>query len=96
MPVLRTAWVAGKSAIRQTAHFLSRRIGSPLNRGGGQTTGTINPGLLWAGQFLQLSVEAMIPLNAQSGHNVGVIGQLHFYLDDLFPAFFGKPLFGGK
>ena len=69
---------------------------SPLNRGGGQTTGTINPGLLWAGQFLQLSVEAMIPLNAQSGHNVGVIGQLHFYLDDLFPTVFGKPLFGGR
>ena len=69
---------------------------SPLNRGGGQTTGTINPGLIWAGQFMQVGIEAMIPLNAQSGHNVGVIGQLHFYLDDLFPAFFGKPLFGGK
>jgi hypothetical protein len=69
---------------------------SPLNRGGGQTTGTINPGLIWAGQFMQVGVEAMIPLNAQTGHNVGVIGQLHFYLDDLFPAVFGKPLFGGK
>jgi hypothetical protein len=69
---------------------------SPLNRGGGQTTGTINPGLLWAGQFLQLGVEAVIPLNAQSGHTVGVIAQLHFYLDDLFPTVFGKPLFGGK
>ena len=68
---------------------------SPLNRGGGQTTGTINPGLIWAGQFMQVGVEAIIPLNAQSGHNVGVIGQLHFYLDDLFPKFFGKPLFGG-
>lgn len=69
---------------------------SPLNRGGGQTTGTINPGLLWAGKYLQLGVEALIPVNAASGHNVGVIAQLHFYLDDLFPAFFGKPLFGGK
>lgn len=69
---------------------------SPLNRGGGQTTGTINPGILWAGQFLQIGIEAMIPLNAATGHHVGVIGQLHFYLDDLFPAVFGKPLFGGK
>jgi hypothetical protein len=68
---------------------------SPLNRGGGKTTGTINPGLLWAGQSFQLSVEAVIPLNAATGHNVGVIGQLHFYLDDLFPKFFGKPIFGG-
>jgi hypothetical protein len=69
---------------------------SPMNRGGGQTTGTINPGLIWAGKFLQVGVEALIPVNKRSGHNVGVIGQLHFYLDDLFPAFFGKPLFGGK
>ena len=69
---------------------------SPLNRGGGQTTGTINPGLIWAGQFMQVGVEAIIPINGQTGHNVGVIGQLHFYLDDLFPTIFGKPLFGGK
>jgi hypothetical protein len=24
-----------------------------------------------------------------------VIGQLHFFLDDLFPKIFGRPLFGG-
>jgi hypothetical protein len=24
---------------------------------------------------------------------VGVIGQLHFYLDDLFPTTIGKPIF---
>ena len=68
---------------------------TPLDRGqGGKTTGTVNPGILWAGQFAQLSLEAMIPINARTGKNVGVIGQLHFYLDDLFPKLFGKPLFG--
>jgi hypothetical protein len=69
---------------------------TPLDRGqGGKTTGTVNPGILWAGQFIQLSVEAMLPINARSGKTVGVIAQLHFYLDDLFPKLFGKPLFGG-
>jgi hypothetical protein len=69
---------------------------TPLDRGqGGKTTGTVNPGILWAGQFMQVSVEAMIPINTRTGKNVGVIGQLHFYLDDLFPKLFGHPLFGG-
>ena len=33
----------------------------------------------------QIGVEALIPINRQSGTNVGVIGQLHFYLDDHRP-----------
>jgi hypothetical protein len=69
---------------------------TPLDRGqGGKTTGTVNPGILWAGQSVQLSLEAVIPINARTGPSVGVLAQLHFYLDDLFPKFFGKPLFGG-
>ena len=37
-----------------------------------------------------------IPANAASGHNTGVIAQLHFYLDDIFPNTLGKPIFGGR
>jgi hypothetical protein len=44
---------------------------------GTQTTGTINPGVLWVGNKFQVGVEALIPINRQSGTNVGVIGQLH-------------------
>jgi hypothetical protein len=58
------------------------------------TTGTINPGVIWAGKYYQLGVEAMIPVNRQSGTNVGVIGQLHLYLDDIFPNSIGRPIFG--
>src|ERR1017187_2097212 len=36
-------------------------LDTPLNRGGGKTTGTVNPGILWAGQYVQLSAEAIIP-----------------------------------
>ncbi|HEX3483563.1 MAG TPA: hypothetical protein VHT51_00790 [Micropepsaceae bacterium] len=67
---------------------------TPFNRGGGKTTGTINPGLLWAGQYIQLGAEAVIPWNRASGHSVGFLAQLHFYVDDVFPATLGRPVFG--
>jgi len=70
---------------------------TPLNRGArGQTTGTINPGIIWAGRYCQLGVEAVVPINERTGNNVGVIAQLHFYLDDLFPHSLGHSLFGGN
>jgi hypothetical protein len=59
-----------------------------------RTTGTINPGLLYVADKYQLGVEAIIPINRASGEDVGVVGQLHFYLDDIFPRSLGKPLFG--
>lgn len=69
---------------------------TPLDRGGeGQTTGTINPGVIWSGQHFQVGVEALVPINDRSGDSVGVIAQLHFYLDDLFPHTLGRPIFGG-
>ena len=59
------------------------------------TTGTVNPGVIYVGNGFQLAVEALIPVNRQSGSNVGVIGQLHFYLDDLDPRGIGRPIFAG-
>jgi hypothetical protein len=61
---------------------------------GTQTTGTINPGVIWVGNTFQFAIEALIPINRQSGTNVGVIAQLHFYLDDIDPRGIGKPIFG--
>ena len=67
---------------------------TPLDRGRGPTTGTINPGILWAGRYVQLGLEAVVPINHQTGSRVGWIAQLHFFLDDLFPTTIGKPIFG--
>jgi hypothetical protein len=61
---------------------------------GTATTGTVNPGLLYVGNTFQIGVEALIPVNRQSGGNVGAITQLHFFLDDIFPDSIGTPLFG--
>ncbi len=63
---------------------------------GGLTTGTISPGIIWTGNYFQVGVEALIPVNPQSGSDIGVIAQVHFYLDDIFPRTIGKPLFGGS
>lgn len=67
---------------------------TPLNRGQeGQTTGTINPGLIWSGKYFQIGAEAVIPANSRTGSDVGFVAQLHFYLDDLFPRSLGRPVF---
>ena len=69
---------------------VANNIGNPYT-----TTGTVNPGVIWVGSYFQVELEAMIPINRQSGTGVGVIGQLHLYLDDMFPSTLGQPLFGG-
>ena len=61
----------------------------------GPDHGTVNPGVIWAGHHCQFGVEAIVPVNQRTGNNVGVIAQMHFYLDDIFPHSFGRPLFGG-
>ena len=57
------------------------------------TTGTVTPGVIWIGKYFQVGLEAIIPVNRASGTGVGVLAQLHFYLDDLFPNSLGRPLF---
>jgi hypothetical protein len=58
------------------------------------TTGTVNPGVIWVGSYFQVGVEAIVPINRASGTGVGVLAQVHLYLDDMFPTTIGKPLFG--
>jgi hypothetical protein len=64
--------------------------------GEARTTGTINPGIIWVGNYFQVGAEAIIPINRASGVGVGAIAQLHIYLDDIFPTSIGKPLFASS
>ena len=65
-----------------------------LNRGcSGKTTGFVNPGVIWCGKSIQLGVELQVPINNRSGKNVGVLGLVHFFIDDLFPTSIGRPIF---
>jgi hypothetical protein len=68
-------------------------VANNFNTGIG-TTGTVNPGVIWVGSYFQVGLEALIPINHASGTGVGVIAQLHLYLDDLFPRSIGAPLIG--
>jgi hypothetical protein len=61
----------------------------------GETTAFANPGLIWAGKYIELAVEAKIPLNDISGRNVGILGMIHFFLDDIAPDIFTWTPFHG-
>lgn len=68
---------------------------TPLNGPtAGQTTGTVNPGVIWVGQYLQVAVEAILPINTTSGSDIGVRAQAHLYFSEIFPDTIGKPIFG--
>ena len=66
---------------------------TPLGRSyGSRTTALAAPGIVWMGEEMQFAVEALIPLNRHTGRGFGVIAQTHFFLDELMPSVFGKPL----
>ncbi len=49
------------------------------------TTAFANPGLIWVGKYVQVALEAQVPMNDFSGKNVGVNGLIHVFIDDLWP-----------
>ncbi len=57
-------------------------------------TWTIAPGVIYLRTWYQIGLEALIPANKASGTNVGVIFQVHVFLDDLYPRGIGAPLLG--
>jgi hypothetical protein len=52
--------------------------------------------VIWVGSYFQVGFEAQIPVNRMSGSSVGFLGQLHLYLDDIFPTTIGQPLLGSS
>jgi len=70
--------------------------------GRSRTTGTISPGIIWFGRYMQLGFEALIPVNGNAldptearQNGVGFLGQIHFYLDDIWPEVFTWTPFSG-
>jgi hypothetical protein len=52
------------------------------------TTAYANPGLMWAGKYVQLGLEAQLPMNRVSGTNAGIRGLVHVFIDDIWPNIF--------
>jgi hypothetical protein len=66
---------------------------SPL---GQSTAATMNPGFAYVAVTWQIAAEAIVPLNREGGNGMGFRAQLLFFIDDLLPSLFGKPLLTDK
>jgi len=68
---------------------------TPIHNGGaaGVTQiGYFQPGVIYEADKWQIALEAMVPMTGATGHGVGVIGSLDFYLDDI-PNRIDEPIF---
>jgi len=63
---------------------------------GQKTAATMNPGLAYVAVTWQLAAEAILPLNHEGGRGTGFRAQLLFFIDDLLPSVFGKPLLSSE
>jgi hypothetical protein len=77
-----------------TEFTFSRPVANFGSLGPAVTTGTVQPGVVYEEKAWQFALEAILPINSASGRGVGVVGQLHFFLDDILPNTLGKPIFG--
>jgi hypothetical protein len=75
--------------LNQWVPLVEFRFDSPR---GQVTAATANPGFAYVAVTWQVSAEAIIPLNHAGGTGPGFRTQLLFFLDDLIPSLFGKPL----
>lgn len=62
----------------------------------GRQEAFIRPGMVWVGGAVQFGLAAILPMNDHTREeaDVGVTGIVSFYLDDLMPDRFAKPLLG--
>jgi hypothetical protein len=58
-----------------------------------QTSATINPGVVWIGQYTELGLAAEFPVNSRSGAGTGAFILFRLFIDDIFPETIGRPIF---
>jgi hypothetical protein len=63
---------------------------------GQSTAATMNPGFAYVAETWQIAAEAIVPLNREGGSGPGARAQLMFFLDELIPSVFGRPLLSDK
>ena len=90
------AFALSKPFVKHLVPIVEFAFSTPIHNappGGQVTAGTIQTGVIYEADKWQVALEAIIPVNGASGHGVGVIGELHFFLDDIFPDTIGRPIF---
>jgi hypothetical protein len=80
--------------LNQLVPLIEFPVDTTISGGRFVNAATMNPGLSYVGVVYQVAAEAIVPLNSQGGHGVGVTAGLEFFLDDLAPSLFAKPVFG--
>jgi hypothetical protein len=75
--------------LNQFVPLVEFRFDSPR---GQYAAATMNPGFAYVAVAWQIAAEAIVPLNRAAGHGTGFRAQLLFFLDDLMPSVFAKPL----
>ncbi|MGN6720187.1 MAG: hypothetical protein ACTHLX_22700 [Candidatus Binatia bacterium] len=45
----------------------------------GHTTSFANPGVIWAGRYVELGLEARVPMNKVSGKDIGINALIHVF-----------------
>ena len=87
--------IAGPDFIKRLIPIVEIGLQSPFSNapaGARNTTGHVQPGIIYEADSWQIAIEALIPVNKASGKRLGVIAELHFFFDDIFPNSLGKPL----
>ncbi|MGO9170847.1 MAG: hypothetical protein ACLP7P_02620 [Rhodomicrobium sp.] len=87
MPVVRLISVLRGSTL--SGGLIEFGFDSPR---GQRTAASVNPGLAYIGETCQVSAEALLPLNRDGGSGAGARLQILFFIDDIAPSLFGKPL----
>jgi methionine-rich copper-binding protein CopC len=59
---------------------------------GQTTTGYFKPGVVYEADNWQIALEAVIPTTGAIGYGASVVGELHFFFDDIFPDTLGRPI----
>ena len=62
-------------------------------RGSSRTSATFGPGVNYAGEGWEFTIEALVPAGRSAVTGLGVAAQLNISLDYFFPDTIGKPLF---
>jgi hypothetical protein len=80
--------------IRSLTPITEFQFMTPTGKSFGQRTFALfGPGVSYAGECYEISVEALVPASRATGRGIGVTAQLHLSLDFLAPDTIGRPLF---
>jgi len=82
------------SAIKRLVPIVETDLRTDVaGRHAGRIRGTVNPGVIWVSDTLQIGIEAVAPVDTETGHGVGVRAFVRIPLEVIFGGWAGEPPF---